>query len=79
MGRYQVGVVRNHLAYTALHNSDNWILEESVPGITPPEGMDENSARRWISNQSKKALEEADAKRRLEEARAAMDALDPGE
>ncbi len=63
----------------ATQRSDNWILEESVPGITPPEGMDENSARRWISNQSKKALEEADAKRRLEEARAAMDALDPGE
>ncbi|MEM7010458.1 MAG: sialate O-acetylesterase [Verrucomicrobiota bacterium] len=61
----------------ATQRSDEWALEESVPGLTPPEGMDENSIKRWMSNNARKALEQADIERRYLEAQATIKELQP--
>lgn len=61
----------------ATQRSDDWALEETVPGLTPPEGMDENSVRRWLGNNARKALEQADLERRYQEAKALVEELRP--
>ncbi|NNE92900.1 MAG: hypothetical protein HKN23_14745 [Verrucomicrobiales bacterium] len=53
----------------ATQRNDDWDLEATVPGITPPEGMDPNGARRWIANNAKKELEKIDRERLEAEAK----------
>ena len=57
--------------------SDNWPLEQTVPGLTPPEGRDANSTRRWLGNNARKALEHTDLQRRLKEAQSTVESLTP--
>ena len=57
--------------------SDDWVLEEMVPGLEAPEGMDENGKRRWLGGQVRKALGDADLERRYQDAQAKVDALRP--
>ncbi len=57
--------------------SDDWVLEEMVPGLEAPEGMDENGKRRWLGGQVRKAFGDADLERRFQDAQAKVDALRP--
>lgn len=61
----------------ATQRSDDWILEETPIKLQAPEGMDDRSTSRWLGNQLKKELENADAERRLREAEAAVSELTP--
>jgi sialate O-acetylesterase len=61
----------------ATQRSDDWILEETPNKIPAPEGMDSGSIARWMGNQQKKELENADIERRLREAEAAVSELTP--
>ena len=57
--------------------SDDWILEEMEPSIVAPEGMDENSKRRWLSGQVRKAFANGDLERRYKDAQAKVEELQP--
>lgn len=61
----------------ATQRSDDWVLEEIPLKIEPPEGMDQRSVGRWLGNQQKKALGEADVLRRFAEAEATVSELKP--
>lgn len=52
--------------------SDTRPLEQSFPGIEPPEGMDARQAKRWLGNESRKGLQELDKQRRIAEAEAVL-------
>ena len=57
--------------------SDDWILEEMVPGITPPEGMDENAKLRWLSGQVRKSFANTELERRYKDALLTVEELQP--
>lgn len=57
--------------------SDDWILEEMVPSIVAPEGMDEKSKPRWLSGQVRKAFANGDLERRYKDAQATVEVLQP--
>jgi len=61
----------------ATQRSDDWVLEEMPLKIEAPEGMDERSVGRWLGNQQKKALGEADTLRHFAEAEATVSELKP--
>ncbi|MEZ5301995.1 MAG: sialate O-acetylesterase [Verrucomicrobiales bacterium] len=52
--------------------SDSRPLEQSFPGIEPPDGMDAQQAKRWLGNESRKALKDLDKQRRIAEAKALL-------
>jgi len=57
--------------------SDDWILEEMDPSITPPEGMDANSQRRWLSGQVRKSFTNSELERRYKDALLTIEELQP--
>ena len=57
--------------------SDDWILEEMDSSITPPEGMDENSQRRWLSGQVRKSFTNKELERRYKDALLTIEELQP--
>ncbi len=61
----------------ATQRSDDWILEETPAQIAPPEGMDPNSVRRWLSGQQRARLQTADIERRYADAQATIAELGP--
>lgn len=61
----------------ATQRSDDWILEETPMRHEVPEGMDADSARRWLGNQNKRLMDAADIERRLEAAEATVTELKP--
>ncbi|HNQ89800.1 MAG TPA: sialate O-acetylesterase [Verrucomicrobiota bacterium] len=61
----------------APQRSDDWILEETPVTITPPKQMTEDAAARYVANQLRKMLAQADLERRLKEAEATIAELKP--
>jgi len=61
----------------AAQRSDDWILEETPVKIATPPGMSEEAAKRYVGNQLRRLLEQADLERRLEEAEATAAELKP--
>jgi hypothetical protein len=61
----------------ATQRSDDWILEETPGGITPPENMDANSVDRWLRGQNRNQLKKDDLERRIAEAKATLAELEP--
>jgi sialate O-acetylesterase len=61
----------------AAQRSDDWILEETPVKIVTPADMPADAARRYIANQLRKELEQADLERRLKEAEATITELKP--
>ena len=61
----------------AAQRSDDWILEETPVKVATPADMPADSARRYIANQIRKELEQADLERRIKEAEATIAELKP--
>ena len=70
-------IVNNRGVALATQRSDDWILEETPVKIAIPKDMPEDAARRYVSNQIRKALEQAEIERRYEEAEATIAELKP--
>jgi sialate O-acetylesterase len=61
----------------AAQRSDDWLLEETPVKIATPTDMSADAARRYIANQLRKELEQADLERRIQEAEATITELKP--
>ena len=61
----------------AAQRSDDWLLEETPVKIATPADMPADNAGRYIANQLRKELEQADLERRLKEAEATITELKP--
>ncbi|MEI7729153.1 MAG: sialate O-acetylesterase [Verrucomicrobiota bacterium] len=61
----------------AAQRSDDWILEETPVKIATPADMPADTARRYIANQIRKELEQADLERRFKEAETTITELRP--
>lgn len=61
----------------AAPRSDDWIIEETPVKIASPADMPADNAGRYIANQIRKELEQADLERRLKEAGATITELKP--
>jgi sialate O-acetylesterase len=61
----------------AAQRSDDWILEETPVKVAIPPGMSEENAKRYVGNQLRRLLEQADLERRLQEAEATITELKP--
>jgi len=70
-------IVNNHGVPLPGQRSDDWILEETPVKIATPADMPADAARRYIANQLRKELEQADLERRLQEAEATITELKP--
>jgi len=70
-------IVNNRGVPLATQRSDDWILEETPEKIAPPEDMTAEAARRYVANQIRKELEQADLERRIKEAEATITELKP--
>jgi sialate O-acetylesterase len=70
-------IVNNRGVPLAAQRSDNWILEETPMTIATPADMPADTAGRYIGNQIRKELEQADLERRIKEAEATITELKP--
>jgi sialate O-acetylesterase len=61
----------------AAQRSDDWLLEETPVKVALPPGMSGESAKRYVGNQLRRLLEQADLERRLQEAEATVTELKP--
>ena len=61
----------------ATQRSDDWILEETPHKIPVPKGLSPKAALRYVANRLRKELEVADLERRVQEAKAEIEALEP--
>ena len=61
----------------AAQRSDPWSLEETPVKMETPKNLPEEAARRYVGNQLRKMLEQADLERRLQEAEATAAELKP--